>query len=128
MDVGGDRRAVSGDRVATRRPGTVQRSGRTVLPLLLLPSRRHDGHRRTRQQRHQLRALLHHERPLQADVHWPRLDAEAAERRRPTAQSPSTITPRRRRAGLLRQWRSGNVEDDHERCRTGARAEQSAGN
>ena len=66
MDVGDDRGAVRGDGAAARCAGAVQRTGRALLPLVLLAARRHDGHRRARQQRHQLRPLLHHERPVPA--------------------------------------------------------------
>ena len=64
VDVGGSRGAVRCDGAAARCASAVQRSRRTLLPVVLLTARRHHGHRRAHQQRNQLRSVLHHERPV----------------------------------------------------------------
>ena len=79
MDVGGDRGAVFGDGAAARCPGALHCS-RATVPIVLRAARRHDGYSFPHQQLYQLRAVLHYECPLQADIRPSTLAVHAARR------------------------------------------------
>jgi len=124
VDAGDNRIAVPGDGAAAGRAGAVQRSDGTLLQVVLRSARRHNGYSCTNQQRRQLRAVLHDECPVQADVRPPHLAVAAAARLRHTA--PPAPTPGRRhrwpccrhsgrrgrkcrQTAVWRLWRRGNV-------------------